>query len=190
MFKRIQRSLLFFLLLTATTGYAQFVKGIHDVSVTLSDTKFGLPFINLAPIHPGIEVGATFFKRDRSNNTQSIRAKAGFIHHNILINAPYLTVGYAYQQKIKNTIGLSVYGDFGYIHAFYPRQGYIHNEETGLYEEKQVNEAFLRYNLGFELSYIKPAKINPIIRYEANTAGLTISRLISTLHVGVAINLN
>ena len=187
-----------FLLLTgiiccmANSGIAQFKFGVSEVSVLASASQMGVPFVKLFPIHPGAEISATFLKKEKSKSTHRISGHAGYIHHDILIYAPYVKATYDYELKIKNTIGIDSYLGIGYAHAFYPGEGYRFNDSNQKYESKQLNQSFFLSNFGFGLNYLKPKKINPFLKYNVNYLGLDFfdfRYLISSLHLGVRVNL-
>lgn len=173
-------------------AHAQFTKGLHEVSVSFSNTKMGLPFIMLFPMHPGVEASATFLKKEKEKSTQRVKGHLGYFHHSVLVTAPYLKATYAYQRKIKNTIGLDAHFGIGYSHAFYPGDGYIFNETSKQFESKQINQGFFLTNLGLGVSYIKPKKISPFLKYNFNFLGFSLDYryLLSNVHVGVNYHFN
>lgn len=170
-------------------GLAQFIPGIHQVSVSLSDNQYGIPFVRLAPLHPGAEIGLTFLENEKGRNKQMVNGQVGFIQHGLLTNAAYLRLAYQFEANIKQTIGLNVNFASGYIHGFYPGDGYHFDEQSGTYTPTQIHQGFFLTSLGMGLSYLRPTKVKPFIRYELNLLNFDSQNLISSLHLGIAIHL-
>lgn len=155
-------------MITAEKTDAQYNFGIADVSVAITDVKHGLPFMMIAPIHPGVELSATFLKKDKEKAFHSFSTTAGFYHHGLIANGTYANLNYNYQRKIKNTIGIDLHPGLGFMVAVYPGEGYRLNDGTGEYESVTNTSANLAINLGFGLSYIRHKWLQPFLHYDFN----------------------
>ncbi len=163
--------LLLFLCASTQQVIAQFKYGITDFSIAVQDMKFGVPFIQVFPIHPGIEAGVVFLKNEKNNHQQTIGLKVGYIHHDLLITGPYLRTEYQYQQKIKSVLGINGSVSLGYLHAFYPGDGYQFSETSGAFEPTQLHQAFFTAGAGIGLSYLQSERVRPFLHYEMNMVG-------------------
>jgi hypothetical protein len=75
----------------------------------------------------------------------------------------------------------------GYLHAFYPGESYKFDEDTKKYVSTNLNSypAFTTSaHLG--LTYLKPDKINPFIKYEGNM--LNFDEFTAILMIGTKFN--
>lgn len=153
---------------SATQTSAQYEAKMADVSVSFTNVQHGLPFKMIAPIHPGIELAATFFKKEKEKAFHSFGTTAGFYHHDLISNGTYLTLNYNYQRKIKNMIGIDLHPGLGFLYAVYPGEGYRFNEGTQAYESTLNGKANAVINLGFGLSYIGHQRFQPFIHYDFN----------------------
>lgn len=167
---------------------AQFKWGLSDYSIAVTDVQYGLPFIKTFPVHPGLEIGTTFLKNEKKFTTHSVSATAGYFYHSLIAHAPYIRAEYNYQIRIKKTIGIDMGGGIGYLHAFYPGEGYRYNEESGEYESVLYQQAFLRVNASLGISLVKFEKIRPFVRYE-QTMMNDFFHLMCLLSAGVKIRL-
>lgn len=181
---------LFLTWLICSNVHGQFDFGVSEASISMYYNQFALPFTQFTPIHPGVELGVVFLKKDNQSHVQKVSGYVGFFHHKVIANAPYFKVNYDYQYKIKKILGLNAYVGIGYLHAFYPGDGYSFNSSKDAYEQVPVNQAFFLSNLGLGLNYIKPKKkIHPFIKYEIGLAGFNADYLQTNFHVGFSIKL-
>lgn len=155
----------FFDTLIFKTLYSQYQLNITNLTIAMTDVSYGLPFKNLTPIHPGAEVGATFFKRSKINSTKAFDTVIGFYHHSIISNAIYLNCLYTYQYKATNSFGINFSTGIGLLYSVYPGAGYTINKKTKLCESVVSDRLFTSLNMGFGISFIKPKKIHPFINY-------------------------
>lgn len=180
-------------MITAEQAEAQHKIGIADVSVSITDVKHGMPFMMIAPIHPGFELSTTLLKKDKEKAFHSFSTTAGFYHHAMIANGTYANINYNYQRKIKNTIGLDLHPGLGFMYAVYPGEGYRLNEGSGEIESVTNTSANLAINLGFGLSYIRHKQFQPFLHYDFNIYNLwAYSSFVNStaiLKVGVKINL-
>jgi hypothetical protein len=188
---RIVKIILFALLLFYfSNSFGQYKRGLSDITFSVINNQFGLPFVQFRPIHIGGEVGVKLLENNKTNTAQSVSAQLGFFNHHLIANAPYLKINYDFQVKIKQIIGINGYAALGYVHTFYPGNGYSFNASTGSYEKIQLNQAFLLSNVGFGISYIKPNRIKPFLKYELMMAGFNIDQLFTNFHIGITMKLN
>lgn len=159
-------SLLVIFMLGSKISYGQFKFGLTEMSAAVYTAAWGLPFMQVTPIHPGIEIGATFLENNKAKGKHSVSAYVSFFHHNVMANAPSIRVDYRYQIKIKEAVGIDLAGGVGYLHAFYPGEGYSLNKSTGEYESATVNKAFFTAGIGIGVSLIVSDKVQPFIRYD------------------------
>ena len=127
------------------------------------------PFNDFAPIHPGLELGVNFWRKDGKRFGQQFNSYLGFYHHKNVSNDFYLKAEYLFQTKIKSVVGVDLFPSVGYKHAFYPGDVYGLNESTGEYEKvNQSGIPRLTTGLGLGLTYLNDSKIEPFVRYEIN----------------------
>lgn len=184
----------FFTVLTMTflswqLSSAQLNLEISEWSVSLTDTQNGMPFIQLAPIHPGIEIGATVWENEKAKSHHKLSGRLGYFHHDVLAMAPYLKANYIYQVKFKETIGLDLSGSLGYIHVIYPGEGYKFDADSRTYKSATIHEGFLLSNVGLGFTYINPEKFQPFVKYDVSLLGFDLAKLISVLHIGLSVQL-
>lgn len=175
--------------LICSNVYGQFDFGISEVTISMYNNQFAFPLTQFTPIHPGAELGVVFLKKDKKLHSQKVSGYLGFFHHRVIANAPYFKVTYDYQYKIKEVLGVKAYAGIGYLHAFYPGDGYSFNSSKDTYEQVTVNQAFFLSNFGLGISYIKPKILHPFIKYEIAMAGFSADYLHTNFHVGFSINL-
>ena len=180
--------------ITANQASAQYKAGMADVSVSITNVQHGLPFKMIAPIHPGIEIGATFLKKEKEKAYHSFSTTAGFYHHSLISNGTYLNLNYNYQRKVKNMIGIDLHPGLGFLYAVYPGEGYRFNESTQAYESTVNGKANAVINLGFGLSYIRHHRLHPFIHYDFNVYNIwafaSYVNSTAVLKAGVKINLD
>lgn len=155
-------------LVIGTQADAQYKAGIADVSLAITDVKHGLPFMMIAPIHPGFEIGVTFLRKDKEKAFHSLSTTAGFYHHSLIANGTYVYLNYNYQRKIGQIIGIDLHPGLGFLYQVYPGDGYRFSESAGTYESTVNSKANLAINLGFGLSYIGLERFQPFIHYDFN----------------------
>ena len=180
-------------LITTVTVTAQYNFGISDVSIAFADVKYGLPFQIITPIHPGIEVGATFLKKDKEKVFHSFDATLGYYYHDLITNGTYLNCKYNFQLKVKKVVGVDFYSGLGTLYSIYPGDAYHFNQNTKEYEQVINDKIYATINAGFGLSYIKPQRIQPFIHYDFNANNVwaltSFVNLTTILKAGVKINL-
>ena len=186
----IFRSLSLFLILLClnSIAQAQLHYGISDVSVAATNTQWGIPFLQFAPVHPGIELGATFIKLVREKSSHSLQAKAGYFYHDIMASAPYVKAEYIYQPRIKRIIGIDLGAGAGYLHAFYPGEAYRFDEDTEVFESVLSSEPFFAFHATAGLSYVGWEKVQPFVRYDMMMLNNFYNQA-ALLKLGVKVNL-
>lgn len=148
----------------ASSGYAQ---RIQQFSLSLYTEAVGLPFTNYSPIHPGIELAATFHTNDKEKSIRYARAKAGFFYHQRLETAVYLGGEYQYSLKVLNQkLSIDLPAGLGYMHTFYPAELYEQDESGDFTPINQLGRSHLYVNLGLGLTYLGTEKVQPFIRQE------------------------
>ena len=155
---------IFFLLSTS----AVFSQKIHALSISAMTETTSYPFTRYLPIHPGLEVGTTFWLKEKNNSKHQINAYLGGYHHKKLENGFYLRGEYAYTYSIKNIIGLDLPLGVGYQHTFYPGEVYEQNAESGNWEKmNHFGKPHTIVNCGFGLRILNLGKVQPFIRHES-----------------------
>jgi len=154
----------YLLLLFSTNIYSQ---SLHQLSIAVQSEAIGLPFTNYSPIHPGIEFGAMFIKKEKDKNIQYFNAKAGFFYHQKLETAIYLGGEYQYSQKLfKQKVSIDIPVGLGYLHSFYPGEIYEQNTAGDFEKINQIGRSHLYINLGIGLRDLNEGKIQPFLRQE------------------------
>jgi hypothetical protein len=179
--------MLLFLVLSCPV-YAQFKWGMQDVSIAVTSTQYGMPFIQFTPIHPGIELEGTFLKKEGKRANHGFSVNGGYFYHSVLANAIYIQGKYQYQVRVKDMFGIGVGAGAGYAHMIYPGEGYRYNETTGRFESGTYHKGFLLASAGLGISYIKPQTFQPFIRYDMMMFG-DLGKLAASLKLGLSINL-
>ena len=177
------------LLVTGKFSYGQFEWGLSDISLAATDAKWGLPFVELYPIHPGFELGTHFLTSEKEFTSHRFGVQAGYFDHSVIAHALYLQAGYEFQIRIRQIIGFDLGAGAGYCHAIYPGDGYIFNEDTGLYESGTDHEGFFSYNARFGISLVKYERIQPFVRYDLMVLEKLYNQC-TLLQLGVRIRLN
>lgn len=161
--------------------------GIIALSVSASNTQYGLPFLRFTPIHPGFELGVQFYKNEKNNHAQFLQGIMGYFYHDLLAHAPYLKLEYGFQQKVGQHVGIDLFAGTGYAHVINPAEGYAFNESTGRFEPKTVHAPFVIAHVGFGASYLGWEKIYPFAKYDVMMIGNT-SAVTSNFRIGAKIN--
>lgn len=186
------KSILYFLLFFfPLTGFAQegesekptYQWGLHHLSIAATNLQYGLPFIRLAPLHPGGEVGLTILKKSGPKWEQGAKVQLGYFHH-LLAAAPYLNAQYYLQYNIKDVVGVKANAGVGYAHVFYPGDGYRYEESSGGFETVTVHSPYFMATVGTGISYLKWKKVQPFVDYEVWLLGST-SIFTTSFKVGV-----
>ena len=162
----MSKKLVFFTLLFSCfiSGYSQ---RFQQFSISLNSEAIGLPFTNYSPIHPGIEISGNLQKNEKHKSIRYLNAKAGFFHHQRLMNAFYLGAEYQYSQKLfKERMSLDLPLGLGYLHSFYPGEIYEQNEAGDFESINQVGRSHLYLNAGIGLTYLAGSRVQPFIRQE------------------------
>ncbi len=179
--------LTFFIGVQQTQAQLQYDWG--DYSIAATDTKFGVPFLqSFTPIHPGVEIGATFLKAEKEKSAHKFGTNIGFFHNSNLANGFYLNGTYTYQRKFKQTIGLGLTAGVGYLYAFSSSDAYLFNPETQQFEQKLSHQGFFIPNVEARISYLKPTKVQPFLAYNWTMLGSP-GIFITVLKLGVQIKL-
>lgn len=162
----LNKIILFLLLISLSLGgYSQ--GPLSPFSISLSSEAIGLPFTNYSPIHPGVELSKTLRRNEQTNNIQYVNVKAGFFHHERLMNAFYLGGEYQYSHKVldqKLSVDLPL--GLGYMHTFYPGDLYVQNDAGDFETISQTGRAHAYVNVGVGLTYIGSDRVQPFIRQE------------------------
>lgn len=175
-----------YFLLQVQSSQAQFTTGLKSLSVSATNTQFGLPFLKFFPIHPGLDIGVTFLENEKSKSIHKVNAHLGYIYHNVLVTGPYLKGEYAIQFKVKDIIGLDVGLGGGGFYAIYPGDAYVFDQDSKNYETIHNQQFFLTVNAGVGLTWLKATNVQPFIRYEVMTLGspdLTLSLAKLGVHI-------
>ncbi len=184
------------ILLLLTPDHFCLAKGdfaLTDISISVSDVQYGLPFVMALPIHPGIEVGTSYFKHDNKYSTHTLTASLGYYYHSLIAYAIYLNSVYDYQQKIAGVIGLNVGAGIGMLYSIFPRVGYLCDEDLQDFIPVIDDKLFAIVKAHVGISYIKPQKIQPFVVYEFNYFNVwemsPYLRSTAILKAGIKINL-
>ncbi len=159
--------------------------GLKAISVSVSNTQYGIPFVRFFPLHPGVQIGLTFV--ETQNSKHSLSGNIGYFYHDLLAHAPYAKVEYNYHQSIKNVVGLDAFIGTGYAHAFNPNTAYAFNPSTKTYESTVANAPFFIANLGIGLSVLTFEDFTPFVQYDAMMIG---SLSITTVNFRIGTKLN
>lgn len=54
---------------------------IKQASLSLVNENIAFPFTTYSPLHPGIEVGLTFWQKDKVQSIQQLNANLGYFFH-------------------------------------------------------------------------------------------------------------
>jgi len=187
---KIKNVLLMLFIIFSSNMAGQFKKGLYEVSVSGINHQYGMPFIRFAPFHPGIEIGLTLLKKEGTHFKKSVSANFGYLHHKLLIRAPYLRLDYLIQYQFKNSFGLGASGGLGYLHGFYPGDAYKFNESKGVYEQTVTHQAFLQKNIALHLFYLNANKIKPFIKYDFSMLNFQALSILTNFHIGTTISLD
>lgn len=143
-------------------------QNINNVFIAAMSETFSFPFTRFTPIHPGLEVGTSLFNKGKQNNEHHINIYLGGYYHQKIENGFYIIGEYAYRFNYKNIIGIDLPVGGGYQHDFYPGEIYEQNSTSGEWEvarQKGKAHALTTFGLGF--TFLKPAKVQPFIRYQS-----------------------
>jgi len=151
-------------------GVSSNAQKINSASVAFLNEAVELtPFNDFFPIHPGIELGVNFWRKDKRKFGQQFNTYFGFYHHKNVSNTFYLKAEYLFQIKIRGVVGVDLFSSAGYKHYFYPGDVYTLNESTGEFEEaNQFGIPRFTGGIGLGLTYLSDNKIEPFVRYEVN----------------------
>ena len=142
---------------------------IDHLSISATTETYAFPFTRFLPLHPGAEIGLGLFNAEKNNSVHNINVLLGGYHHKKVENAIYLRAEYVYRYKIRNIISIDGPVGIGYQHSFYPGDTYQQNSATGEWENKrQVGKPHFLISFGLGLTYVKPNRIQPFVRYESN----------------------
>lgn len=129
--------------------------------------SIALPFTQLTPMHPGLELGVTIRERTRKNSITQLSIAAGGFYHKKVVNAFYLKSSYLFSPIILSLLTFDIEGSLGYMHTFYPGEVYELNEQSGEFEKtSQYGRPNLMAGLGLGFTFIKSRKLHPFARYE------------------------
>jgi len=151
-------------------GISSNAQTINSASASILNEAIELiPGNDFFPIHPGIELGVNFWRKDKRKFGHQFNTYLGFYHHKNVSNAFYLKAEYLFQIKIKETIGIDLFPSAGYKHYFYPGDVFALNESTAEYEKtNQLGIPRFTAGIGLGLTYLNRSKIEPFMRYEIN----------------------
>ena len=140
---------------------------IQKFSVSLMTEANVYPFTRLGPIHPGLELGVTFWNKKGEFLTHEANAYLGGYHHTKLENGFYTRGEYMPSFNYKNTVGISLPISIGYLRSFYPGTLYEQNSAGEFKKVNQTGVSSLLVNFGIGITYLKINKIQPFIKYES-----------------------
>jgi len=151
-------------------GKSSNAQTINSASVSfLNEAIEIIPINDFFPIHPGIELGVNFWRKEKRKFGYQFNTYLGFYNHKNVSNAIYLKAEYIFQIKIKGVVGIDLFSSAGYNHYFYPGDVYALNESAGKYEKtNQLGIPRLTAGIGFGITYLNNSKIEPFVRYEVN----------------------
>lgn len=141
---------------------------INSASIALlNETVEITPFKGFAPIHPGIEAGVNFWRKDGKRFGHQFNSYLGFYHHKNVANAFYLKGEYLFQTKIAGRVGVDLTPSVGYVHSFYPGDIFVFDESLGEFKKgSQSGVPRFTGGLGIGFSYLNNSKIEPFVRYD------------------------
>jgi hypothetical protein len=140
-------------------------KKISRLSIALTNESIALPFTRYSPIHPGAEVGMTFWEKNKTRSSQRWNAVLGGYYHQRVETAFYLQGQYQYQWFLLPYLGVDLTGGLGYLHSFYPADLYEQNATTGKYQAvSQIGRPHGIAELGLGLTFTNSSRIEPYIR--------------------------
>lgn len=189
---RVFRILVCLLLIAVYSGIK--AQKPQNLFFALTSETYAFPMTRFAPIHPGLEIGTTLVERSGNHIDHNINAFVGVYHHRLVENGFYLRGEYAFTYKIKNTLGISIPLGGGYQHSFYPGELYEQDPQTGQWSKKtQFGKPHALVEFGLGLTYLKPKRIQPFVRYESVIDFPLYNSFLTTrafLKLGVNLHLN
>lgn len=153
-------------LLLQNEASAQYRWGVDEVSLSVSNAQWGLPFLQFTPMHPGLEAGVSVLANEQKNFRHDVSVCGGFFYHELMATAAYLNVGTAFQYWLGNVLGADIRAGAGYAHAFYPGEAYAYKENTGSFESTLANQSFLQLTAGVGISYLGFERVEPFVRMD------------------------
>ncbi len=140
---------------------------IEHFSVAVMNESIAFPFTRFAPVHPGLEIGATFWSKEKENSNRYLSAYAGGFYHEKIETGFYLRAEYLFAFKIVDGLYADVPVGIGYLHTFFPSELYEQNPETGSFEEaSQFGRPHGLVTAGVGIRYAGNSRVQPFIRQE------------------------
>jgi hypothetical protein len=162
---KVMRTFALLVFLLGTTLLA--AQKIEHFSVAVMNESIAFPFTRYTPIHPGLEVGATFWSKEKEHSQRYLSAYAGGFYHEKVETGFYLRAEYLFAFKIAGGLYADVPLGIGYLHTIYPSELYKQNPETGNFEEvSQFGRPHGLVTAGVGLRYAGESRIQPFIRQE------------------------
>lgn len=140
---------------------------IQKLSIALTTETNSYPFTRLGPVHPGLELGATFWNKEGKLLTHELNAYLGGYHHTKAENGFYIRGEYMPSFNYKKTIGISLPISTGYLRSFYPGTLYEQDNDGEFRKVNQSGISSLLVNFGIGFTYLKMNRVQPFIKYES-----------------------
>lgn len=164
---------------------------INSLSVAATSESIAIPLTRIAPIHPGLEIGANLWYKDKPKTVQQFNAYLGFYHHEVLQNSFYLRAEYLHRFLLWQKLGLDLSGSLGYMHSFTAAEVYEQSSETGLFSKANqtgVGHGIVELGLGF--AYVNSSRFEPFIRTSLLIQALLIDEFPVLPHSLIKIGVN
>lgn len=174
--------------LISPAAQAQYQWGVNEVSLSLSNAQWGLPFLQFTPLHPGIEASMSFLSIDKENFRHDVAVYGGFFYHELMATAPYLDLSTTFQYKVGRWIGTDFRAGAGYLHGFYPGEAYVFSANTGQFETVQANQSFFLATAGMGISALGLEGIEPFVRMDMMMLN-NVYNMVTLVKVGLEITL-
>lgn len=150
----------------SVTGDAKAQK-LENVFVSAMTETSAFPFSRYLPIHPGLEIGTTFFQVEGERSLHRGNFFLGGYTHRKIENGFYLRGEYVYTYKFKDLVGVNLPVGLGYQHSFYPGEAYTQNPESGEWEKaRQIGKPHGLVNFGIGFTWLNNSRIQPFVRHE------------------------
>lgn len=75
---------------------------INNLFIAGMTETYSFPFTRLTPVHPGLEVGISWYEKTKQNGVHSLNTYIGGYYHKKVENGLYLKGEYVYTYKFKN----------------------------------------------------------------------------------------
>jgi len=152
--------------LLAVPVKGQYEFGISALSLSFTSTEYGLPFMLMTPINPGIEAELSLFTNEKQKSRQDFSLALGYYYHEMIANGTYLYGNYNYKRRVADLFGIDLFAGLGYLNSIYPGDSYLYNSENGGFDQHASVRHYAAFHLGFGISYIGFSKMAPFIHYD------------------------